>query len=254
MIPARTERAIPESFIALGVGLVLSPILTATPLLQYVAWFLASLFHESGHCVVALLTGHSALPAIRLDGHAAATHGHQHGMLVWATWIGLGFLTWKLRARLKFAIPLAVLTLAYPALAWTGAGEILHLSGGHMGELAFASYALICATTVGYTNGLPERIAHALLGFYLVGRNVALFVGLATDAGARAVYHGNGSFGLTNDLIRIAEHVNWSLEGVAICFAALAFATAPVSIFCAYLYLRSTREEPSWQMRSLRSP
>lgn len=241
---ARSYSGFPVWLVALGAGLVLSPILTATPLLRYVGWFLSSLFHESGHCAIALLTGHSALPAIRLDGHAAATHGPQHTILVWATWIGLGTLTWlfwQKWERRAAAIGLGVATLVYPAIAWTHAGEILHLAGGHLGELAFASYALTCATTGGFTSSMAERIAHSLLGFWLFGHNLMLFVGLATDAGARAHYAGNGSFGLTNDLIRIADHWMWSLESVALLFAAVTLVVAPVTIVLAVLHVR--REE-----------
>ena len=228
----------PTWIVALAAGLVLSPILTATPLLRYVAWFLSSLFHESGHCAMAILTGHSALPAIRLDGHAAATHGPQHTILTWATLIALIVCTWKFRDRRKLAIGLGALALVYPVLAWTSFGKIAFLGSGHLGELAFASYALACATTGGFTSSLAERIAHALLGFWLVGHNFMLFVGLATDSGARAVYASNGSFGMQNDLIRIASYMTTSLEAVAVCFAAVSLLVAPVTLTFAVLYNR----------------
>lgn len=233
----QSDAKFPAWVVALAVGLVLSPILTATPLLRYIAWFLSSLFHESGHCALALLTGHSALPAIRLDGHAAATHGPQHTILAWATWIALIACTWRFRARIKLAIGLGVMALVYPLLAWTSVGQIAFLASGHIGELAFASYALACATTGGFTSSLAERITHALLGFWLVGHNFMLFVGLATDAGARAHYASNGSFGMQNDLIRIADQLAMSLESVGLLFAAGSLLVAPVTLTIAILYV-----------------
>ncbi|MCB9880541.1 MAG: hypothetical protein H6832_14085 [Planctomycetes bacterium] len=220
----------PQWIVALGIGLVLSPLLSLTPLLQYIGWFLASLFHECGHCVIALFTGHSAIPAIRLDGHAAAIHGPQSKLLVWATWALLGYGVFWFRERLAIACGFAGLTLVYPALVFTGFGEVAHLAAGHLGELAFASYAMWCASTGGFTQGMAERVAYALLGFWLFGRNAVLFFGLFADASARAHYEGNGSFGMQNDLIRIADQCSMSLQTIGMFFLAITIVTAIVSI------------------------
>ena len=231
-------RRMPSWALSLGLGLVMSPLLSSTPILQYIGWFLASLIQESGHCITALLTGHSALPAIRLDGHAAAVHGPQSRIMVFVTWAGLFYATFILRRRIVLAIPIGVLALVYPLLAFTMVGEVVHLSCGHLGELAFASYAMYCAATGGFTHGASERVAYALLGFWLFGRNLKLFIGLVTDAGARALYSENGSFGMENDLLRIAGHCSVSLPAVAFVFVLITIVVAAVSLALA---IRSAR-------------
>ncbi len=70
--------------------------------------------------------------------------------------------------------------------------------------------ATVCvwrALTGGFTHNLLERGLYLVVSWYLVGSNVWLCGGLATSAAARAEYATSGSFGLTNDYIRLAEDV-----------------------------------------------
>jgi hypothetical protein len=52
-----------------------------------------------------------------------------------------------------------------------------------------------------------------------------------TSAGARATYHENGSFGFTNDFLRVANEVlGCSLQTVAAFMLVASLAVVPVSI------------------------
>ena len=53
----------------------------------------------------------------------------------------------------------------------------------------------------------PERVAYATLGWFLVAGNVWLSGGLLFSEEVRAWYRVSGSFGLTNDYIRLARDV-----------------------------------------------
>ena len=202
-----TILGLPPRWFVLLAGVLLAPVLTWTPLLRYMGWFLASLVHETGHTAVAWLLGCPAFPGIRLDGHAAAVHREQVALLAVAWMAGLAGLAWTWRKRPpRLALAIAALAV-YPALAFTGAREGAFLLAGHLGEIAFAAYALVQSVHGGFTGTLAERCAHAGVGWYLLARDATLAWGLATSAAARGRYAQNGSFGLENDLVRFARDV-----------------------------------------------
>jgi hypothetical protein len=192
-------------WLVLGVGVLLAPVLTLTPLLRYVGWFLASLVHETGHTAVAWLFGCPAFPAIRLDGHAAALHREQMPILCVFVIAGLLFFAWSSRGNPRRLVLATACLALYPLLAFTEAHEALFLLGGHFGELAFAAYALSQAIDGGFTGSLAERCTHAGVGCYLLGRTSVLALGLLTSDTARAHYETSGSFGLENDLLRLSR-------------------------------------------------
>jgi hypothetical protein len=68
-----------------------------------------------------------------------------------------------------------------------------------------------------------ERAAYGMVRWYLCGQNVILSFGLAFSQSARLDYAGSGSFGLTNDYIRLADNVlGVSLESVGLFTGVLA--------------------------------
>jgi hypothetical protein len=198
---------LPEPIFFLGLGALLAPVLTWTPLLQYIGWFLASLVHEMGHSVVAWAFGMPAYPAIRIDGHAASVHQDQVLLLVLAAWAGLGATAWWLRRHRVVLVALGIATVLYPLFAFTRLKEVLHLAGGHLGELAFATICFWRALHPGFTEKVAERALYAMLGWYLCARNVVLCGGLLRNAATREWYEQSGSFGLTNDYLRLAHDV-----------------------------------------------
>ncbi|PIE24220.1 MAG: hypothetical protein CSA62_05305 [Planctomycetota bacterium] len=105
-----------------------------------------------------------------------------------------------------------------------------------LGELAFATLCLIRAWTGGFTSGNTERTAYSMMGWLLIGNNVGLCWGLLTSPQARAVYANNGSFGLRNDYIRLAEDVmGSSLPSVALMMLIVAFLSPAIAFAWSYL-------------------
>ena len=214
----------------LGLGLITAP-LFALPIVGFMGWFLAALVHEMGHASVAWLCGMPAIPAISLEGHAAAVHSEQMLPLVFLIAAGLVFGAWRMFEGRARWIALGLVVTLYPALALTDLKELVHLIAGHAGELAFATLCLWKTLDGGFTESKLERALYGMLGWYLLGRNVILCWGLMTSATARAHYDENGSFGLTNDLIRVAEDVlHCPLQGVAFCMLLACLMVLPAAL------------------------
>jgi hypothetical protein len=219
----------PWLFLALGA--LTAPVFSLTPLLGFMGWFLASLIHEMGHAGFAWLCGMPAFPAISLEGHAAAMHGEQLAPLVAMIGAGLAWGAWQLfNGPVRIAAVAAVLVL-YPALALTSAREVLHLLAGHSAELAFAVLALWKTLDGGFTRSTAERALYSTVGWFLLGKNAVLCWGLMRSESARADYMTSGSFGFTNDYLRVAEDiVYWRLESVALLMLIAALAVLPLAI------------------------
>ena len=210
------ERSALDPWMFLGIGLVTAPALAFLPILSFMGWLLAGLVHEMGHAAAAWLCGMPAFPAISLEGHAAAMHSGQIAVLTLFVTFALCFLAWRmLHGRTRW-IACGAIALSHLALSFSGARELLHLLAGHAAELGFACMCLFRALSGGFTSSRTERALHGTLGWYLLGSNVSLCWGLLTDRGARALYHSSGSFGMTNDYIRVADDVlGWQLTSVA---------------------------------------
>ena len=220
-----------EPWIFLAIGLATAPVLASAPILQYMGWFLASLVHEMGHAAWAWLCGMPAIPAISLAGHAAAVHSEQQPLLVALIGCGLAWAAWHyLNGRWRF-VAIGLVAVIYPLLALTQAKDLIHLSAGHGTELLFATWCLWKTLDGGFTESRLERALYGTVGWFLLGRNVHLCLGLARNAAARAEYHSNGSFGFTNDYIRVAEDVlHWRLESVAILMLVAALLVLPAAL------------------------
>jgi hypothetical protein len=205
-----------EPWIYLAIGAVTAPIFALTPILGFMGWFLASLVHEMGHSAVAWFFGMPAFPAISLEGHAVSVHSEP--IVVFAIFVGAGLAgaAWKLLEGRARWIALGIVGVVYPLLAFTDAKEVLHLLGGHGGELAFGALAIWKCLDGGFTESRLERALYGTVGWYLIGTNAKLCLGLMFSASSREWYGENGSFGLTNDMIRAAEDVlHWRLQSVA---------------------------------------
>jgi hypothetical protein len=220
-----------EPWIFLAIGLVTSPIFAWTPFLGFMGWFLASLVHEMGHAAFSWLCGMPAVPAISLTGHAAAAHSEQSMPLVALIGAGLVVAAWRLLEGRARWVAIACVAVFYPLLALTPAKEFFHLLAGHAGELAFATLCLWRTLDGGFTASQIERALYGTVGWFLVGKNAFLCIGLMTSGAARAHYGSNGSFGLTNDYIRVAEDVlGWPLERVALLMFVACLLVLPAAI------------------------
>lgn len=226
---AQRERR--EPWLHLAVGLATAPVFGLTPILGFMGWFLASLVHEMGHAAFAWFCGMPAIPAISLAGHAAAVHSEQQPLLVAVIAAGLASAAWRLLEGRARWIALALVAVLYPSIALTGAKELLHLLAGHAGELVFATICLWKTLDGGFTQSRFERALYGTVGWYLLGKNVFLCIGLSSDASARATYADNGSFGLTNDFLRAADDVlGWRLESVALLMLAACVLVLPAAL------------------------
>jgi hypothetical protein len=205
-----------EPWIYLAIGAVTAPVFALTPLLGFMGWFLASLVHEMGHTAVAWFFGMPAFPAISLEGHAASVHSDPIVFLAICVWAGLAGAAWKfLDGRARW-IAIGMVGVVYPALAFTDAKEALQLLAGHGGELAFGTICLWKTLDGGFTESRLERALYGTVGWYLIGKNAKLCLGLMFSSSSREWYAENGSFGLTNDMIRAAEEVlHTRLQSVA---------------------------------------
>ncbi len=222
----------PAPWFYLGVGALCAPIFVLLPLVQMMGWFLSSLVHEMGHSAVAWSCGMPSMPVIRLDGHAAAVHGEQVTFLLAMIWMALGLAAWQLRDRRLRIATLVVVCLLYPILALTQVRELAHLMGGHVAELAFAVLCFGRALSGGFTSSPVERGLYSTLGWFFVGNNLHLTGGLLLSESVRDWYSQNGSFGLTNDYIRVAEHFfGGSLSFVALIMTVVALCVLPAALF-----------------------
>jgi hypothetical protein len=235
------RRARLEPWFYLGIGIATAPVFALTPYLQYMGWFLASLVHEMGHAAMAWLFGMPAIPAISLAGHAAAVHGDQQIIVIAVVIIALAMGAWRMLEGVPRWIALALILVVHPLLAFTSGKDLLFLLAGHGGELVFATLALFKALDGGFTDSKLERALYGTVGWFLAGKNVFLCFGLMTSASARAHYDENGSFGLTNDFLRVAhDAVGCSLEVVAALMLVASVLTVPAAILLWRWRLRAT--------------
>lgn len=219
-----------EPWIHLAIGLATAPVFGLAPILGFMGWFLAALVHEMGHAAFACFCGMPAVPAISLAGHAAAVHSEQQPLLVAVIAAALVTAAWRLLEGRARWIAFGLVAVVYPSIALTEAKEVLHLLAGHAGELVFATICLWKTLDGGFTQSRAERALYGTVGWYLLGRNVFLCIGLSSDASARATYAENGSFGLTNDFLRAANDVlGWRLESVALLMLAACLLVLPAA-------------------------
>ena len=208
----------------LGIGAVAAIAFTLTPLLKYMGWFLASLCHEAGHAAAAWAMGCPAVPAIRLDGHAAAVHGEQSRIFATCVLIAIAIYAWRMRSK-----ALGAVALAYPVFAFTGVRDAFFLLAGHLSEIAFAGVFFWRALVGGFTQTRAERVAYGACAWYLVLGNIWLAGGLIFSDSVRAWYRGSGSFGLENDYLRLAKSLHVGVGVVAFFMLLVALAALPVA-------------------------
>jgi hypothetical protein len=227
-----TVHGIPRAWIHLAAGLPIALVLSLGPI-GFMGWFLSALVHEIGHSIAGWFLGCPAYPAIRLDGHAAAFHQPQVLFICLLVWAGLGATAWRFRGQKLVPWLLYPAILLYPAFAFTGAREILHLLAGHLAELIFATIFFWRALTGGFVRKEAERPLYAAWAWLLLGRCVILFAGLAFTETGRRAYASGGSFGLVNDLLRVAGHLETGLPAVAIPMLLLSLLPLPLAFLLA---------------------
>jgi hypothetical protein len=194
-------------------------------------WFLCALPHEMGHATVGCLLGHPSAPAISLQGEAWAGIGELRPWLVWFVALATGAAALALRTHRPAAIAFAAVAVAIPAIAFSVVADVLIAAAGHLGELAFAAWCYHLCWTGGRTGTPQERVACALAGALIQAANVRLFFGLCASAASRAFYATNGSLGLKNDLLVLAEDLcDCRLQSVAALMLVIAVLALPAGL------------------------
>lgn len=232
-VPIDRVWGLPEPLFYLLVGVVTAPLFALTPITRLAGWFFAALCHEIGHSVVGWLWGRPSFPAINPTGHGISISGEQEPLLVGLLAVAL-CLTARLTEERGKQIAIAVAALVvYPllALGWSFGTEVAILLAGHGGELGFAAVFLWRAACGGFTQSDVERGLFSTVGWFLVGSNLWLTVGLMTSAARRAWYSSSGSFGGTNDYIRVGDMLGWSVGAVACLMTLAALAAASASVW-----------------------
>lgn len=203
-------------------------------------WFLCALPHEMGHATVGCLLGHPSAPAISLHGHAWTGIGELRPWLVWFMAIGFAVAAYVMRRTLPACIALAAMAVLIPMLAFTKAADVLIAVGGHVGELAFATWCYTMAWTGGRTGTPKERSACAMAGGLVQFANLKLTFGLLTSFAARDLYENNGSLGLKNDYLVLAEDLlRCNLRSVALVMFVLALLPLPLGLLIGWWRERS---------------
>jgi len=236
---------LPEHWFHLGAGLLLALAFATVPLLGLIGWYFTALVHEMGHAAAAWLVGVPAIPTLGITVEAATIHGTQ--LVPLAVLIGsIALVTaWRLEVVATRIVACALLCIIYPLVAFTAAREIWQLAAGHLGELILAAVFLARALSGGFTQSRLERTLYATLGWFVLGSNLALTIGLASDAAKRVAYSGSGSYGLRNDYLRLADQLGWRVESIATLMTVLALLVVPMIAGLWYVQ-RSTRPR-SWR-------
>jgi len=214
-------------------------------LFQTIGWFFQSVVHEMGHTLSAYFVGRFALPALRLDGHAATVHFDQTLMLALPVWLFLILASvyfWKVRSK-PLLISFGSLALLYPILAFTRVQDLILLMGGHGGEMVIATVFFWRSLVPGKALD-QERTLYAALAWYLWGHNLFLNASLFLSAKSRAWYLSNGSFGLENDWVRVSQTLGWSLPFLAFCVFLAFLAVPPLGLLWAKISWKPSLSEP----------
>lgn len=212
-------------------------------LFRSIGWVFESVVHEMGHTLMAYFMGSIALPALRLDGHAATVHLDQWPLLAFAVWAMLlvGAAFFGLAKHKSLFITLGILAVLYPFFAFTEAKEFLHLISGHGGELVIATIFFWRSMVPGKVLE-EERTLYASLAWYLWFQNVFLTWNLVFSEASRDWYLENGSFGLENDLVRIADSFGWNLPLLAGLMLIFCLSVPPLGLLWAHWTRKHTRE------------
>lgn len=239
VLPRRRAAPPPDRpLVPIAIGAALALVVSITPLLGMLGWYVRAFVHEIGHTVVGWLTGHASLPAISLFGQAATIHGERRPGLSWLMVALVAGLAWKLLrdGRRRAAVASAVGALVLAVAASSGALRLsLCLLGGHIAEIVVGAACLARAVRPSPDaehehRQTGHRAALAFAGSLLVGGGAVFAARLALSHEARVAYQGNGSFGCRNDLDRMADVTGLPVAGFGLAMLAACGAAAVATV------------------------
>jgi len=220
----------PAGRLALMIGAPLGFLLFLFPLTNFILSYLVILVHEMGHAAAWWLFGYPAVPAFDFVYGGGVTMHRERSVLVLAVVIALLSLPFMraLRRPLGWAAWAAVMA-GYAVTAFTPLAHLIALAMGHGAEILFGG---LCFYRVFSGRGLirgEERPLYALLGVFIVFKDLAFAWKLMFSDAFRAEYGEAKGGGHWMDFSRIAEGLSTNVETVSSLFFLATLAAAPLA-------------------------
>ncbi len=214
----------------------------ALELVPFFAWIisvLATLCHEMGHALAALVTGRPALPAFDFThGGGVTMAGERRWWLLalYAVAVGVAWQQMAEQPRRRWALGIG--TLFIMLLLITGLDEMWFVAMGHGGELVVAGIFLHRALT-GVAEVYPgERWLYGIIAWCLLGHALGMCWMLLYDPAFQHTYL-LGKRGMDNDLARLAsDHLGTSMRTVVWLNLMACLAVVPAALLAAVWWPR----------------
>ncbi len=216
---------------ALGIGLLLMPLIKQVWILNYIFNFLATLVHEIGHSVFAWLMGMPSIPAVGLFGGGVTPVLSQILPLCFAILAGLGWLAWQMRGERRWLTAIVTTMVVYALLAFTSAAQNLVTAGGVLFEVGGAVACFYWVLTAPRSVGL-ERPLYALWGWWMLLNRLSETWLMLHDHSywdAHVIANSGLGEGLVNDLPRLCEAMNLSPTTVLVTVLAFCLSAVPIA-------------------------
>ncbi|NRA37104.1 MAG: hypothetical protein HRU15_03100 [Planctomycetes bacterium] len=210
-------------------------------MLMYIFWWWGALCHEIGHVLVNNYLGMPSYPVLSPSG-AMAVHLRQTFILNLIMFAATVYLAWNIRKVAYWSCLAWAAVVMYPILATHYlTQELMQNYGGVGGELLFAAIFMWRGWTGGFIESQAERPVYTAVAWIMIIDNFNFALGLIFSSSFRAMYSSNGSFGLTNDLIKAASNMGVSLQTAALPLLLATIATPIFVALFSHSYLKWKR-------------
>ncbi len=222
-------------------GFFLSLMIQYFYLTKFIFWLIGTVLHEGGHLFFNLLTACPALPTIRLDGHAACVSRSQIffvAIIIWLIFIYNIYVNHK-EDKHNLKLFFIVSSIIYPIISFVPTIKLfLLLLAGHGTEIIIAGVFFFRVKTGLLVQNEIDRLLNSTLAWYLIITNLVFAFSVSFIDSARAKYYSGGSFGLTNDFVRISNDITGlDISFVLIPFFLITLTILPVSLYIAHIMI-----------------
>ncbi len=209
-IPTRT-------LVAMAAGLAIATVIVlGAGLPNWIVATLATLSHEMGHATFGWLLAHPSIPSFDFGhGGGVTMVGERSDLLTGIYACGLGAYLWTHRRNRVGCVVVGIAGVVLAGLAFSDLGDLLILSGGHLGHIAIAGIFLFRGLTgVSVVHGV-ERWLYAVIGWTMLlqAMQMCWVVAFVPEAQDRYL---EGKCGMDNDFVRIADGAGLTFQGVAV--------------------------------------
>lgn len=185
--------------------------------LQYLTVFL----HEMGHTITRWLFGYLAYPSFNFAKGGGMKADFKHSqILLGVIYAGFGLASFMVLAKRAYRLAggMAVGGFVHVSLMFGQGHEAFIYYMGHGCELLVATYLIVHAARGEAVGGWIRQYLTLILGFYLMGKNVILSLGLGTGpARMREAYAKMEGVHVAGDFANIARLIGESVPTVALC-------------------------------------